>query len=293
MNYCESVHSIDLSVYHHSIGENCRDRSFRVLAADSIDFFSENGFVLGDRAIGDERLGNLRRELDEMMSTSFHPDSRFYEFHSNEADNGGVLFHALGAWRVSPAFHDLIFHSPIVDAAELLLGGPVRLWHDQIFAKPANDGGFVAWHQDHSYWTRTEPVAHLTCWIALDDASKENGCVNYIPGSHRWPLLPRGELADDMDAVLSRLTDEQRQAFKPFAAEMPAGHCSFHHSMTLHGSFANRSGRPRRGVAINFIRDGVRSASDEPLLDRVPVVPVGEKLQGQFFPLLNVGREKR
>lgn len=287
------MQTADLSNIHEPIDSDASDDSLRALGEDASSFFAENGFVLGGIAIGIERLERLKQDLDEMMSSDFDPDRRFYEFHSNEAENGGVLFHALGAWRVSPAFHDLVFHSPIVEAAETLLGGPVRLWHDQIFAKPAGDGGFVAWHQDHSYWTRTEPVAHLTCWLALDDASAENGCVNYIPGSHRWPLLPRGELADDMDAVLSRLTDEQRAAFTPVAAEMPAGHCSFHHSMTLHGSFPNRSDKPRRGAVINFIRDGVRSASDEPLLEGVPVVPRGEKLAGQFFPLLNVCGETR
>ncbi len=287
------MQSTDLSEFHHSIDESRDDHLFRVLSEEAVDLFTENGFVIGEQAIGAKRLDHLRYDLAEMMSVDFVADSRFYEFHSNEAENGGVLFHALGAWRVSPAFHDLVFHSPIVEAAETLLGGPVRLWHDQIFAKPANDGGFVAWHQDQSYWTRTEPVEHLTCWIALDDTSDENGCVNYISGSHRWPLLPRGELADDMEAVLSRLTDEQRAAFTPVAAEIPVGHCSFHHSMTLHGSFPNRSNRPRRGAVINFIRDGVRSASDEPLLEGVPVVPRGEKLAGQFFPLLNVDGETR
>lgn len=287
------MQTTDLSEFHHSVEETVDDRSLHILSDSAIGTFKENGFVLGEQAIGAERLDRLRKDLSEMMSPNFKPDGRFYEFHSNEAEDGSELFHALGAWRVSPAFHDLVFHSPIVEAAETLLGGPVRLWHDQIFAKPANDGGFVAWHQDHSFWTRTEPVAHLTCWIALDDASEENGCVNYIPGSHRWPLLPRGELADDMDAVLSRLTDEQRAAFTPVAAEMPAGYCSFHHSMTLHGSFPNRSARPRRGAVINFISDGVRSASDEPLLEGVPVVSRGEILAGQFFPLLNVDGETR
>jgi hypothetical protein len=54
----------------------------------------------------------------------------------------------------------------------------------------------------------------------------------------------------------------------------------------VHGSFANRSDRPRRGVVINVFRDGVRSASREPLLAGVPSIPIGEKINGQFFPLL-------
>jgi ectoine hydroxylase-related dioxygenase (phytanoyl-CoA dioxygenase family) len=60
----------------------------------------------------------------------------------------------------------------------------------------------------------------------------------------------------------------------------------FHHPLTIHGSFENSTPNPRRAVVINTILDGVRSDSDKPLLDGVPVVPPGEPLGGQFFPLL-------
>ena len=129
-------------------------------------------------------------------------------------------------------------------------------------------------------------MAHLTCWIALDDATRENGCLQYVPGSHRWNLLPRTGLAGTMDAIESLLTAEQRAAFSPVAIELTRGHASFHHPLMIHGSSANVSDRPRRGAVINVIRDGVRSASDEPLLDGVPAVPAGTLLGGQFFPLL-------
>ena len=212
----------------------------------------------------------------------------FYEYHSNESgDPHKRLFHALGAWRVSKAFHDLVFYPRLIRAAERLLHGPVRLWHDQVFVKPARDGAVVAWHQDYSYWTRTVPMAHLTCWIGLDDADEENGCVHYVPGSHRWPLLPREHLANDMNAVFSYLDAEQKTSFNPVASVLKAGIASFHQPMTLHGSFENRSERPRRGVVVNFIRDGVRSNTNEELLSGVPTVPKGQKLKGQFFPLLS------
>jgi ectoine hydroxylase-related dioxygenase (phytanoyl-CoA dioxygenase family) len=69
--------------------------------------------------------------------------------------------------------------------------------------------------------------------------------------------------------------------------ELKAGEASFHHPMMIHGSYENRSSRPRRAAVINVFRDGVRSASDEPLLDGVPAIPRGEKISGQFFPLLS------
>ena len=70
------------------------------------------------------------------------------------------------------------------------------------------------------------------------------------------------------------------------AIELKKGEASFHHPMMVHGSFANNSDRPRRAAVINVIRDGVMSDSNEPLLEGVPVIPKGKKLDGQFFPLL-------
>ncbi len=144
----------------------------------------------------------------------------------------------------------------------------------------------VAWHQDYSYWTRTRPMAHLTCWIGLDDATRDNGCLQYIPGSHRWQLLPVTGLAGDMDAIQTVLSDEQKAQFKPVAIELKKGECSFHHPLMVHGSYENSTDGPRRATVINVFRDGVLSESNDELLHGVPRIFKGEKMQGQFFPLL-------
>lgn len=257
------------------------------LPADRIAFFHEHGYVAGVPLLTDTHVEALRSELATIADPAHPQHVLFYEFHSNESsDPSTVLFHALGAWRISPAFHDLLWNPAFVVPASQLLDGPVRFWHDQLFCKPSRLGGVVAWHQDYSYWTRTEPMAHLTCWIALDDATRENGCLQYVPGSHRWNLLPRTGLAGTMEAIESVLTAEQRSRFTPVAVELKRGHASFHHPLMVHGSSANVSDRPRRGTVINVVRDGVRSASDEPLLEGVPAVPAGTPLGGQFFPLL-------
>jgi ectoine hydroxylase-related dioxygenase (phytanoyl-CoA dioxygenase family) len=257
------------------------------LTEDQIEFFHANGYLAGIRILNDEQIDALHRDLAELIDPNHPGQKLFYEFHSNESTNPNtVLFHALGAWRISPAFHDLLWHPALLMPAAQLLDGSVRFWHDQLFVKPPRHGGVVAWHQDFSYWTRTQPMAHLSCWIGLDDSTRDNGCVHYVPGSHRWNLLPITGLADDMNAIRSVLSDEQNEQFKPVAIELKAGECSFHHPLMVHGSWENRSDRPRRGAVINLFRDGVKSASDEPLLEGVPPIPIGEKIDGQFFPLL-------
>jgi ectoine hydroxylase-related dioxygenase (phytanoyl-CoA dioxygenase family) len=130
---------------------------------------------------------------------------------------------------------------------------------------------------------------HLTCWIGLDDATTENGCIQYVPGSHRWPLLPMTHLAKNMEAIKEVLTPEQRTQFKPVACELKAGEAVFHHPLMLHGSYENTSPRQRRAVVINVFRDGTTSDSDEPLLEGADAIPRGEKMGGRFYPLLHEG----
>ncbi len=283
----------DLSKYHAPITDlftwpTTKEEwdSYRI-TTEQIEFFHEYGYLAGLQILNDEQVERLRNELSEIADARHLQHHLFYEFHSNEAaDPTKVLFHALGAWRITPGFHDILWHPQFVMAASQLLGGAVRFWHDQLFCKPAQHGGVVAWHQDYSYWTRTQPLAHLTCWIGLDDARRDNGCLHYIPGSHRWPDLPITGLAGDMDAIQTVLNDEQKAAFQPVAIELKPGQCTFHHPRMIHGSYANLTTRQRRATVINVFRDGVRSMSDEPLLAGVPVIPSGTAMGGQFFPLL-------
>jgi ectoine hydroxylase-related dioxygenase (phytanoyl-CoA dioxygenase family) len=285
----------DLSKFHQPIGElfarpgEAGDWDRYRLSAEQIQFYQTNGYLSGLRLLNDDQVAALRAELGQLTDPSHPGNELFYEFHSNESTNPNkTLFHALGAWRVARGFHDLLWNPAFLMPASQLLRGPVRFWHDQIFSKPAHHGGVVAWHQDYSYWTRTTPVAHLSCWIGLDDSTRANGCVHYVPGSHRWNLLPITGLADDMDAIQAVLSDEQKKNFKPVAIELKQGEASFHHPLMVHGSFENETEHPRRAAVINVFRDGVRSSSDAPPLAGVPPVPAGETMQGQFFPLLFV-----
>jgi ectoine hydroxylase-related dioxygenase (phytanoyl-CoA dioxygenase family) len=257
------------------------------LRDEQVEAFHRDGFLAGVQVLDDHRVEALCAELAELMEPSHPSHQLFHEYHSNESSNPAtILFHALGAWRTGPAFHDVLWSPAFLVAASQLLDGAVRFWHDQLFCKPAHHGGVVAWHQDYSYWTRTQPMAHLTCWMALDNSTRDNGCLYYVPGSHKWNLLPITGLAGDMNEIMTVLDEQQKQAFQPVPIELKRGQCSFHHPLTVHGSYENRSDQPRRATLVNVFRDGVRSASNEPLLAGVSVIPKGQKIEGRFFPLL-------
>jgi ectoine hydroxylase-related dioxygenase (phytanoyl-CoA dioxygenase family) len=259
------------------------------LSREQVVFFNENGYVSNIKLLEPDQVDQLNEELKLIMDPA-HPNQQlFYEFHANEsADPDKIIFHALGHWRLAPGFHDVLWNPAFVMAAYQLLGSrPVRFWHDQLFYKPARNGGVVAWHQDYSYWTRSVPMQHLTTWVGLDDASEENGCLQYIPGSHRWGLLDKPVLTGEMEGIQAYLNSEQADALhKPLPIEMKKGHATFHHPLLVHGSFENRSERPRRAFVLNVFVDGTRSDSNEPLLAGIPAIPKGNKLEGKFFPLL-------
>jgi ectoine hydroxylase-related dioxygenase (phytanoyl-CoA dioxygenase family) len=285
----------DLSLYHQPLSETfskpitsetwikCK------LSDEQIAFFIENGYLANVKLLDEAQVDQLREELDEIKDPTHPKHDLFYEFHSNESANpDAVLFHSLGHWRITPGFHDVLWNPAFVIAASQLLGNkPVRFWHDQLFWKPAKHGGVVAWHQDYSYWTRTKPMQHLTCWVALDDVSKENGCIYYIPKSHKWGLLDKPELAGDMEGINAFLTPQQKEEFKnKVPVEMKEGYATFHHPLTVHGSYENTSPRPRRAFVLNVFADETRSDTDGELLQGVPIINKGKKMEGQFFPLL-------
>ncbi|MBI4558257.1 MAG: phytanoyl-CoA dioxygenase family protein [Candidatus Hydrogenedentes bacterium] len=251
--------------------------------------YRARGFIKGPRVLDDHQIAVLAEAL-ERVRTGDHPRlNELYEI--DEAYTrapGENVFHFLGAWMIEEAFHDVLFHPAVAVPVSQLLGcSKVRFWHDQVFYKPARHPGVVAWHQDYAYWTRSVPARHLTVWIGLDDSTRENGCVHFVPGSHRWNLLPKGALLEDMEAIKQRLTREQVAYFMPEPMILRAGECSFHHCMTLHGSYGNTSDRPRRAVVINYMHPDSRSADGtNPLLLHTPIIPEGEIIQGENYPIV-------
>ncbi|MCC6289007.1 MAG: phytanoyl-CoA dioxygenase family protein [Chitinophagaceae bacterium] len=284
----------DLSQFHYLLSDFFKTPETQAewdqfkLTDEQVKFFHENGYLSGIKLLEEWQIDALLKEQAEIADPEHPGHHLFYEFHTNESsDPNSVLFHSLGHWRITKGFHDIVWNPAFVRAASQLLGNvSVRLWHDQLFCKPAKHGGVVAWHQDYSYWTCTKPMQHLTCWVGLDDATTENGCLYYVPGSHHWGLLDRPNLAGDMNGLMEFLTEDQKKAFKPIPVELKRGYATFHHPLLVHGSYENKSERSRKAFVLNAFADGTKSDIDDDFLDGIPFVKKGKKMEGQFFPLL-------
>lgn len=170
--------SNDLADYSHPIAnmfvqpKSAKEWEQYMLSDEQVAAFKKDGFIKGIKILSEEQVNLLNAELIKLQSLNEADKKLFYHYESNESeDPDKVLFHAIGAWRLTPGFHDLLWAPAFRMAAYQLLGQSFRIFHDQLFCKPAKHGGVVAWHQDFSYWTFTKPMHHLTCWIGLDDAN--------------------------------------------------------------------------------------------------------------------------
>lgn len=156
-------------------------------------------------------------------------------------------------WRMeqhSPFFADLTRAPELAELIKTLVNGEPVSMGVELFAKPARVGSAVPYHQDNGYFNQTPPDA-LTCWIAIDDSTLENGCVHYATGTHAGGLWPHK--ATMVPGNSWGLADPPAPGSLPEVAGILArGDAMIHHSNLLHRSEPNRSDRPRRGLLLVY-----------------------------------------
>ena len=160
------------------------------------------------------------------------------------------------------AVRRLAFEPRLVHAVEDLIGPGVSVYFSQIFFKPPEGGGPKPAHQDNYYFGPDDPEALVTAWIALDDATLENGCLHYAEGTQRGPVYAHVTPADEPYNL--QLPAEVLARHPSTPAPVARGGVSFHHGNTFHHSGANVSTRWRRACALHYVRNA--TVFDHPAL---------------------------
>ena len=183
--------------------------------------------------------------------------------------------------RYDNAFEEIVRSPKVVDVIEDLMGPNIKLYYDQVFAKPPFDKA-NRYHQDSVFWKFFASNFQITCQVLLDDATTDNGCVRVIPGSHRFGLI-------DWDHLPHILTEDLLE--QEVALPLKAGDATFHHSLTLHCSGPNRKPTRRRGWSIHYVSADTRYIGSPEETDKVKELDVlvgPEPVNG--WPLIR-GRE--
>lgn len=226
------------------------------LASDDLKKYHEDGYLFYRQPIlNHDEIEKLLREIDAIIHGEIEfPDYlvQFEDFSSreeNEGSNENPVRKLQGLSYVLPIFEKLAKDPRIVDIVERMIGPDIKLYCDEYFCKNSMVGGKAFqpyhWHQDGAGYKFLAPQDKIvTCWIALDPATPENGCMQFIPKSHIY-----GPIAvSQRDKFLKHSILQE-----PIDATREPGHAIFHHGLNFHGSRANRSNQRRRSIAFHYM----------------------------------------
>lgn len=148
-------------------------------------------------------------------------------------------------------FLKLAHTNEIINMVKPILGNDIILWGSQIFSKPAFDGMEVPMHQDSHYWP-IEPMSTCSVWIAADRATKINGCLTVIEGSHNSETY-KHVIKNNKTALNAAIDDKYiKDKIKKHIILEP-GQLSLHHSNLIHGSDKNNSPYRRAGIVFRYM----------------------------------------
>ena len=215
------------------------------LSVEEIARYHRNGQIEPEWRLPDELLMRMRASLERLVAlrNDIRPD--FIALPHVPQDTGLAL-------ELAREFFDYVTYPPLLDLVEQVIGGDIIMWASSVFCKPAERGLEVPWHQDGQYWP-IRPQATVTVWIALDDVTRDNGCMRVIPGSHRMGEFSH-EVSDREDLVLNNVMNDPRIDLNTaHDVVLKAGQISLHDVGLVHGSQANTSGARRAGFAIRYM----------------------------------------
>lgn len=228
--------------------------SFEVgLTQDQLDSFRDKGFVTIERITTDEELewigelyDGLFAEKQGAFKGGYFDLSRPYESPGED-----LLPQVLSPETRFPELLQTTFWRNGRKLAAQLLGvaaDDLKSWGHMI-RKPARIGEQLPWHQDEAYWDPAFDYRALGCWMPLDVATIESGCMSMIPGSHRGGILPHRHIGDDPAVHGLECQPDPADIARAAPLPTPAGGAVLHTCRTLHSSGPNVSERPRRAYA--------------------------------------------
>lgn len=207
--------------------------------------------------LGKKKTELLRRVTRKVLGPRLMPSGFSGVLNTNQGDQDSfyarVYTQIIGSSQENKELCQYVRDPRLGQVAAQLSGMEgVRIYHDQaLFKMPQSH--FTSWHLDTPFWSFHSPQA-LTMWLALDDATPENGCMQYLPGSHLTARMEKNlSIGADFDGLFNIYPDWRK--IKPVLVPCRAGTAVFHNGLIAHAAGPNRTATPRRAYAIAFMPD--------------------------------------
>ncbi|WP_449436289.1 phytanoyl-CoA dioxygenase family protein [Pedobacter steynii] len=258
------------------------------ITQQQIEDYRKNGFLLIEDFLDKDELEIWREAVTEALVQRDGRKLPGKDIKTGEEDGinknvdyfGKVFDQMLNLWQTNEKVKQLILDENLGKMVADLSGcDGIRVWHDQALVKRpwANP---TSWHLDTPFWSFSDRRA-LSIWVALDDATLENGCLYFLPGSYHATSFENPGIGKNMDEVFKFYPQLSSSDSK--AVPMKAGSCSFHNGLTIHGAGANMTKGFRRAMTCAFMPDGAVFNGIQNILsdEQVAKLKVGDLLKDE------------
>jgi phytanoyl-CoA hydroxylase len=217
------------------------------LDATEREYFEREGYLVFDEIFSPDEVAAFGQAYDDCLDR-LRQTNQLKNIRNGQLEDGTntEVYQIRCAHLFHPLFGELIRDPRILDRVGAIIGANLRLILYQGLYKPAFVGGEIAWHQDDYYFQVDKPNAVVSCWMAFDDVTQDNGCMWVIPRVHNRIWDHEG-----IESAGYRMSQPDESAAVPI--EIKAGQMMFHHGATPHRTLPNTTDRPRRALAIHYV----------------------------------------
>ncbi len=242
-----------------------------------VEFYRNNGYVAMDEFLSEEELNEWRDAVEDAVAARGQQRILGQMGQTNEYYEN-VFVQRVNLWQDNAKMRKLMLDARLGKIAATLAGvDGIRIWHDQaLIKKPyANP---TAWHLDNPYWSFYSRDA-ITIWVALDNVTMENGCLWFLPGSHKLATYDNVGIGHNMSDLFKVYKDWSKIAAAPVVIK--AGSCSWHNGLVAHGAGPNMTNGLRRAMTCAYMPDGSTFNGQRNILreDQIAKLNVGDVLE--------------
>ncbi len=223
------------------------------VSKSQINSYQQNGFLVIENFLDNQELETWRHVTDEAVAQRLSTSAGREHHASRKGYYEQVFTQCIRLADTHAGMHEIMFDPRLGELAGTLAGvDGVRIWHDQALIKPPY-GNPTSWHLDNPYWSFSSPDA-ISIWMALDDATLHNGCMWYLPGTHKTARYDNVNIGSNMRDIFDMYPEWESIEAVPCPAA--AGSAVFHNGLIAHGAGANMTPRPRRAMTCGYMPDG-------------------------------------
>lgn len=222
------------------------------LTDEQIAFFHHEGYLTIPAITTAEEVEKLQGVYDHIFAIKAgREEGNHLDLSStDEDDQPAALPQILNPAKYAPELLNTTFRANALTIARQLLGPEADFGGEHAIMKPARTGVETPWHQDEAYWEPALEHNALSVWIPLQEATLENGCMQFVPGSQMQDVLPHHSIGNNPRVVGLEVDGAEMTAASAVACPIPAGGATVHHCRTLHYTGPNRSNGPRRAYIL-------------------------------------------